>query len=160
MTTQLEQQLRSVHEKTKVELVTSTEPDMTKSTEAGDKNPFTGRIRKRTRLSCYLCSHYSTEVNDQRAREGKPADFKPKRRVWGKSIEGTPLIEHQGQLYLEYVVEHVAQVLYEVDGVTVPESLVEPWLKARPTSSRQGVDREIVIRTAKLANVLDVQLLP
>ncbi|SIO60189.1 hypothetical protein SAMN05444166_6300 [Singulisphaera sp. GP187] len=154
----LEPLLRGINEKTLVSLETLTEPRMTKKSDAGDPNPFTGRLRKRTRMDCYLGSNYAKEVNERREREGKPADFVSKPRAWGKAIEATPLIEHKEELYLEYLVDQVHQVNYEVDGFIVPESLVEPWLVDGSKSSRQGLENQAIIRTAKLANVVDVQI--
>jgi len=158
MMTHLEATLRAINEKTEVELVTLTEPDMTRSSATGAPNLFIGRVRKRTRQSCYLCSHYSSEVNEQRAREGKPTDFVPMPRRWGKHIEGTPLVEHNGQLYLEYLIDQVDDVRYELDGCEIPQSVLEPWIKSKRKSSRQGVEDEVVVRLVKLSNLVSVSL--
>lgn len=154
----LEATLRAINEKTHAELETLTEPDMKKTSPSGAPNLFVARIRKRTRQSCYLCSHYADEVNAQRAREGKPTDFVSRPRRWGKHVEGTPLIEHNGQLYLEFIVDQVDQVQYELDGFRVPQSVIEPWLSPKAKSPHQGVDDEVAVRLVKLSNLVSVSL--
>lgn len=154
----LETLLRGIREKTLAVVVTLTEPDLAKSSATGAPNVFIGRLRKRTRQRCYLCARYATEVNEQRAREGKPTDFVPKPRRWGKHVEGTPLVEHKGQLYLECVVDQVDDVRYELDGHEVPQSVFEPWLRPKSKSSRQGVDDEVIVRLVKLSNLVSVSL--
>lgn len=156
--TDFESLLRSVRSKTHAQLVTLTEPDMLKTSSAGTPNPVHGRIRKRTRLTAYLGANYAEEVNAQRRREGKPADFVPKKRPWGTRIGDSPLIEHKGQLYLEYQPDQVDDVAYELDGSAVPEVELEPWLRPKAKSSLQGVDDEVVVRLVKLSNLVSVSL--
>jgi hypothetical protein len=142
----------------RVQLETLTEPAFRKATEAGMPFPFRGTILKRTRLRAVLNADYGAAVNARRGAEGKAADFVPGPRKWGVKVEGTPLIRHKDQLYLEYQVAEVLAVRYELDGRPIEAASLEPWLPARSQGASQGLDDQVVIRTLKLDNLVDVHL--
>jgi hypothetical protein len=160
----MEEYLRGIRGVVAAVIVTLTEPDMLKSSDGMGRNPYLGRVRKRSTLHCSLGSSYAAAVNEQRQAEGQAADFVADRRKWGTRVPSTPLIEHKGELYLEYLVKEVLDVEYLVDGRVVPwefaEEFILPWLRPRRSTSRQGVEDEVIIRCVKLTNLEAVQMPP
>jgi hypothetical protein len=152
----VEDRLRALGPDSRVVLETLTEPDLRKSSAAGMPNPFRGTLRKRTRLRAVLNADYAKAVNARRVAEGKPADFVPSARKWGTKVPGTPLLEHKGETYVEYLAAEVLSVAYELDGRPVEAKTLEPWLPARTPGGAQGLDDQVVVRSVKLANVAEV----
>lgn len=152
----IETMLRAIREKTLAVIISVTEPDMRKRSDEGVENPFLGRLAKVSVAEVILNHNYRAAVNERRIAEGKDADFIPAPRKWGRHVEGTPLIEHNGQLYLEYQGSRVFDVAYRLDGQVVQESAFEPWLKKRSENKSQGLDAPIEVRTVKLDNLLAV----
>ena len=135
-----------------VSVVTVTVPQMNKKVN-GEPNPFYGRVQKRTYLSVMIGFRYENSVNNQREREEKDADFVAAPRAWGVHVQGTPLIEHNGKFYLECKVEKVLGSHYFLDGEPADDEVIEPYLAKRKTSSRQGVDKTVILIDVELKNI-------
>jgi NifB/MoaA-like Fe-S oxidoreductase len=156
---ELAELLRGLRGQTAVTLETLTEPELRKKSEAGMPYPHGGTLRKRTRLRAVLNADYAAAVNARRVAEGKPADFAPSPRKWGTKVAGTPLVEHKGQLYVEYQAVEVLSIRYELDGRSIEAKALEPWLPAsRSQAQGQGVDDQVAVRTVKLENVAELAL--
>jgi len=145
---------------TEVRLTILTEPELKKVSDDGLRAPE--RLRKRSRLRVMLCQSYAAAVNAQRLAEGKPADFTPAQRKGPERIGASPLQRGKDGLLLECLVSEVESVAYEINGkpVPFPDIHVLPWLK--PSSSpaaHQGLDKPVIYRTIKLANVVDLEFL-
>ena len=94
----------------------------------------------------------------QRAREGLTPDFEALPRKWGVRLPGTPLIAHDGMLYLEVKVERALDQRYEtVDGKSLDGIAVGTFLPSRGPS-RQGVSREVILRDYGLASIVSIRL--
>lgn len=133
-----------------ITIIAETEPKMNKR-----GNPYLGRVTKRARVNGSIGGYYPDMVNHQRAREGLEVDFKAVPRLWGVRIVGTPFVEHRGNLYLEMKVERVLSSEYLLDGEPVDRAILDPWLPVRKKSesSRQGVDKDVVIRDYMLTRI-------
>jgi hypothetical protein len=128
-----------------VTIHTDTEPAMNKT-----GNPYYG-ARKRSAVNGIINWIYESAVNRQRVREGLQPDFKAYPRKWGQRIKGTPLVEHNGNFYLEMKVQQ-SNCTYYVGGTVIPSTEITPYL--RPLSkSRQGVQKEIILRDYALDNI-------
>lgn len=150
--------LLGLSEPTEVRLVIATEPELKKVSDDGLRAPE--RLRKRSRLRVVLCESYAAAVNAQRAAEGKPADFVPAQRKGPERIGASPLLRGKDGLLLECLVREVESVEYSIDGDPVRAEHLSRWLK--PSSSpaaHQGLEKPVVYRTIKLANVEDLECL-
>ena len=132
--------------------------------KGGMKNPQQGRVVKVQRGAQVMSfsntngSAYAAMVRRRLAEEGKdPDSFELGPRAWGERIAGTPFVEHKGNHYLEVIFLSAGETEYRLDGVTVPESVIE-GLPPKPESNGQGgLDRKVVIRTFKLENITELR---
>ena len=142
-----------------VSLSTVTDPDMRKT-----GNRFFGVVRKVTIARGVICFTYSRVVNSQRKREGRIADFKAFRRRWGHRIRGTPLVSHvpegdQQQLYLELKIEtRSAHYFSRKTGKRIDAAKLAPFLKKPQHATRQGIDKEVILRDYTLSNIAELTL--
>jgi hypothetical protein len=115
-----------------------------------------GQVLKRAVVNVMLNWAYERAVNRQREREAGASNdeacastietFRAHPRKWGRRVPRTPFVRHREKLYVECKIQRVVSTAYELlDGTAVPEASVLPFLPAR-SASRQGVDREIVLR--------------
>jgi hypothetical protein len=77
--------------------------------KGGKSNPLQGQVFKIHEgfsgmiFSNKESSAYENMVNRRRALAGQPADFKAGALPWGTRIEGTAVIEHKGEHYLQLI---------------------------------------------------------
>ena len=152
-TNELAERLRNVKGTTAVTLTICTVPDMNKT-----GNPYYGRVSKYSTLNVMIGFVYETSVNNQRCREGREADFESMPRKWGVRIQGTPLVENKGSLYLECKIQRVLETYYTLDGDEFSAEDLQPWLRKPSQADRQGVDAPVVLRDIKLENILEVRM--
>jgi hypothetical protein len=142
-----------------VSFVSVTVPDLRRSDNDANPNPFIGNIVKVSGVKATLNFFYENSVNNQRAREDMPMDFEAMPRKWGTRLftadnRLTPLVEHKGQFYLEVKVEESLGHHYEtLDGHQIPTEQVERFLKPS-YPSRQGVRKTVILRDYKLQNII------
>lgn len=112
-----------------------------------------GHVRKVSRVNVCLGFQYDNAVNRQLGREGQEGDFVASPRQWGVKI--TPMIvEHKERFYLETKVEKSLDTQYiDEDGKEIPFALVKPFLPAKRKSSRQGTEKEILVRDYALDSI-------
>ncbi len=125
------------------------------------KNPWGKNLIKVSRVNGMIGWIYKNSVNNQRARENKTEDFHAQPRAWGKRLPGTPLVEHKDSFYLELKVENVHETpryLHIEDGSRIPSDKVKEYLYSSKSSSRQGLDREVILRDYKLSNILQITI--
>jgi hypothetical protein len=113
-------------------------------------NPYMG-TRKVSSVNGVINWVYEIAVNNQRLREDKEADFTAFPRKWGKRIKGTPLVEHKGKFYLEMKVQS-AKAHYVHGDAEIDVSELIPYFYER-SKSRQGVDKEVILRDYALENI-------
>jgi len=115
-------------------------------------------IVKVSRVNGMVNFIYENAVNNQRKREGETPDFEAAPRQWGQRIEGTPLVKHNDKTYLEFKVERSLDYHYEDNGIMVPEDEVAPFLPKRSESSRQNVEKEVILRDYAIENIVSVRM--
>jgi hypothetical protein len=115
-----------------------------------------GHVRKVSRVNVCLGFQYDNAVNRQLGREGQEGDFVAAPRQWGVKV--TPMIvEHKEKFYLETKVEKSLDSQYiDENGEEIPFELVEPFLPARRKSSRQGTEKEILVRDYSLDSLKSI----
>lgn len=139
--------------------------------KGGKKNPQQGRITKKTvganiiLFSNTQDSGYVSMVRNRMIAEGKDPDtFVPKERAWGKRIDSTPFIEHNGNYYLECFFVSSGKSTYFLDGNPIDKSDIEGLddPKEEPTDkykeSQGGVENKVVIRTFSLSSIESIKL--
>lgn len=125
----------------------------------GGSNPMAGRVTKVTKNAVVIAynnrkgSQYAAMVNDQLRAEGKAATFKAQPPTWGSRVDGTPIVEHDGDQYVEVVVATPGNVVYLVDGIpTHPSRIV--GLPPEPRPPKQGgVDHPVVLKRYSLESI-------
>lgn len=98
---------------------------------------------------------YEKEVNHRRIDESKKPNFKSEERAWGQHQDGTPLITHNDELYLNCMVLETYGSLYFKDGVEVDESEVSPWFP-KQSAGRQRLRQPVIVRSYKLDSVRSI----
>lgn len=137
--------LQSIRGATFATLVTETDAKLRKN------NPF-GTVRKVSRVNVCLGFQYEAAVNRQRDREGSEPDFQAAPRQWGER-QGM-IVRHKGRTYLETKVERSLETVYlDASGRQIPVDDLRPYMLARSGSSRQGTDKEIVVRDYALDSI-------
>lgn len=153
---ELTKKLIDLHASTFVGFLHVAEPEMRKA-----NNPFIGKVLEVSRVNGTINWQYKRAVNRQRKREGKPQDFKPEPRVWGKRLQCSPLVVHlhdEPFFYLEVSRERIERWFYDIATLKpVPETELQPYFPKRG-KSRQGVDREIVLRDYRLDRIGELTL--
>lgn len=124
--------------------------------------PYKNNIQKFARVNGFLNFDYQRSVNNQREREGKPADFESLPRQWGTDLNATPFISHvnksgQHKLYLKFKVQTILSIAYyTLDGQAIPEAVIDPFLDAEEKEHRQGVLKKIVEKDYTVTNIRTV----
>lgn len=136
-------------------LITETEPSMNKT-----GNRFHGRIRKISKIAGMIGNwSYKNSVNNQLDREGQTADFEPHPRAWGNRLQGSGIVEHKGQLYVEVKIEGITEdPRYEWnDGTQLTKtelSELKQWLKKSSAPSTQDeLEKKVILRDYKLDSI-------
>ena len=139
-----------------VTIVARTEPKMRKT-----GNPFgSGEVFKVARVNGMIGWDYANSVNNQREREGGTADFVAHKRTWGERIDGTPLVEHKGNYYLEMKVQKSLDCRFEdasgseLDDDTV--DMVKTFLPVKKQSETQQTEKPIILCDYKVAGILSI----
>jgi hypothetical protein len=123
-----------------------------------EPNPFIGNVVKVSRVNGVINWVYENAVNRQRTREELDADFQAMPRKWGNRLAETPLVEHKGNYYLELKVQKSLGYHYEtLDGQMLDTEAVNRFFP-KPSASRQGVEREILLRDYSLANIRRINI--
>lgn len=153
--TELQVKLAQVRTATFATITTVTEPKMNKG-----GNPYFGRIRKKQTMNVTINFDYANSVNNQLKKEDKEAAFVPHARKWGERIQGTCLIQHKGQVYLEAKPNGKPSASeYFCDGQSIDKSEIALYLpKVNSNAEHQGVEKEIIIRDFKLSSISAIKL--
>jgi len=122
-------------------------------------NPH-GSCRKLTSLVGMIGWNYSNSINNQRAREGHTGHFTAEPRAWGTRIEGTPLVEHNGNYYLEVKVERILEVTYvrDLDGNVVDYGDIEFFLPPKRVNERAETEKNIYPTDYAIENIKRIKL--
>jgi hypothetical protein len=130
---------------------TETEPKL----RGGKKCPYAG-VKKISKVNGAVGFIYENSVNNQRVREDSEPDFESEPRRWGHRVNGTPLVEYNGKFYIEVKVEKTETPLYILNGKFVANEDITPYLPE--TTSRQGVEKEIILRDYSLDSIKMIKI--
>lgn len=142
---QLISALRGIRGCRVISFTTETIPSMRKG-----GNPWYGRIVKRSYVNGLIGFNYQNSVNNALIRQGEEADFTAGPRAWGERIDGTPLVYHEGQYYLEVKVQRSTSEYFTMEGERVDECEVRPYLRAPSPSA-------IVLRDYAIKSLTSIQ---
>jgi hypothetical protein len=136
--------------------------------KGGKKNPMQGRVTKVTENSNVMIfsncakSGYEEMVKRRMKEEGKnPNDFTLKPRTWGKRIEDTPFIEHNGKKYLECIFITPGKSKYLLDGKEIDKEDIEGMPEEsenRGSSAQGGIENQVIIRTYAIDSIRYLKL--
>jgi len=156
---ELAELLRSVRGSSIVSIESCTEPRLlAKHPVSGQPNPFRNNVVKVSRVNGIIGWQYERSVNRQRTREEMTPDFESLPRKWGFRLPGTPLVEHEGRLYIELKVHQSLGHRYEtLDGRELDDADIEPYLPQH-SAGRQGVRGEVILRDYALENILSIKM--
>lgn len=131
-------------------IIASTDPKLKKTGNT------LGSVRKVSRVNVTLGFQYENAVNRQLAREGAEPEFEAAPRQWGRKV--SPMfVEHKGKMYLETKVEKaLGHSFQDAEGKEIDSKLVEPFLPARSDSSRQGTEKEILVRDYAIDSIVGI----
>ena len=136
--------------------------ETTVTLKGGKKNPLQGKVRKvvtgaNTMVYTNEKSNaYENMVKRRLEKEGANSDeFKLQPRKWGKRIEGTPFVEHNGQYYLELIFMSPGKSEYFIDDEKVnnPEEEIEGFPVKKDYGGQGGLEDKVVIRTFKVESL-------
>lgn len=154
----IEQLLENVNGNTIISIDTCTEPQMS----GGQANPNRGRIFKLAIghnvivFTNKKTNGYEAMVNRRLVQEGfDPSTFKVGPRAWGKRIDGTPFVTHNGETYLEVIFLRAGGVQYTKDGAPISkEEAIACGVKESAGEGHQGgLKNKVVIRTYKMSSI-------
>jgi hypothetical protein len=143
--------LKEVRGNTFISVECETEPKLL----GGRSCPYKG-IRKISKVAGAIGFNYTNSVNNQREREDLDKDFEAEPRAWGTRLKGTPLVEHKGKTYIEVKVQSTESPLYVLNGKFIPNEDIKPYIPE--TKSRQGVDKEIIVRDYDISNIRSIKI--
>ena len=134
------------------------------------KNPFDERVVKHTTgTSVILFSNsksngYENMVKRRLTNEGKdPNDFVLSPPKWGTRIEDTPIIEHNGEYYLEVILQKVGTQVFLVEDengkfVETPKENIFGLPKERDDEKSQGgLETKVMICRYKLSSITGIR---
>ncbi len=88
-----------------------------------------------------------------------PNDFVVGERKWGTYIEGTPLIEHKGEIYLNVIYLKAGESVYREGGKLIEEADVMGLNKPKPSADSQGgANKKVPFRTFKLDSIIELRV--
>lgn len=137
-----------------VGLVAITEPDMRVR-----GNPWAGHARKISWVAGVINARYARVVNRQRKREHKRQDFTASPRAWGVRLPNCPLVEYEGEHYLEIKVQHRRERFVDRrDRSEIPREELAPYLIAPSKPKRQGLHRSVALRDYRLDHIAQLTI--
>lgn len=155
MTHAIEALMQQVNGASFIAIDTATEPVLT----GGKKNPMQGRIRKVTVGNVVMVfqnkqtNAYDNMIKKRLEQEGKdPESFELSPRKWGTRKPDAPIVEHNGEQYLEVIFLRPGTTHYELDGAVIDKADIE-GLKAPVEAEQGGLDNKVILRTFKFESV-------
>lgn len=88
-----------------------------------------------------------------------PLDFIVGERKWGTRIDGTPLIEHKGDYYIDVIYLKSGESVFRDGGKLIDEDDIQGYNKPKQsTQSQGGVDNKVIFRTIKLDSLVELRI--
>lgn len=134
--------------------------------KGGKKNPFQGRVQKRTNNAVvtiynkYDQGAYVNLVKEQMEKEGKDSStFEVKPRAWGVRIENTPFVKHNEKHYIECFFESSGETQYLVDGEEYDGEIEGMPEKKVNEESQGGIENKVIVRTFSIDSLEKVNMI-
>jgi hypothetical protein len=159
----IKQVLQNVDGNTIVSIDTLTQPTMS----GGQANPYKGRVFKVMIGANVIiftnkrANGYENMVNRRLEKEGlDPNSFKVGPRAWGKRVDGTPFVEHNGETYLEVIFLKPGKPQYFCDMTEVTPAAAETMgVKMDKQEGEQGgLKNKVIIRTFKMDSITAITI--
>ena len=132
----------------------------TEKLSGGKQNPMQGLVQKSNVGNSVMVfqnkssNGYENMVRRRLLAEGKDPDtFELKPRKWGVRIEGTPLVLHEGNYYLEVIFLVAGTVTYLHNGKPIRKDLIEGLKTDSEEGTQGGLNNKVIIRTYKLESI-------
>lgn len=88
-----------------------------------------------------------------------PLDFTVGERKWGTRIDGTPLIEHKGEFYIDVIYLKSGESVFRNGGKLIDEADIEGYTPSKASAQSQGgVDNKVIFRTIKLDSIVELRI--
>lgn len=161
---------KSVNGATFMSIDTATIPTMNKTLggrgAAAIPNPHYGRITKVMTGAVVMAfqnkklNGYEEMVHRRLLKEGKdPASFVLGERKWGHRLENLPVVEHEGQYYLEVIFLKPGPVQYFLDNTPIAvEDIQGMRVPAVDETQQGGLENQVVIRSFKFDSITRVKI--
>lgn len=162
--------LKAVNGASFISIDTCTTPTINKTLGGRGKdaipNPHYGRIQKVMTGAVVMVfqnktiNGYEAMVNRRLAAEGKdPASFTLGPRKWGTRMENLPVVEHEGQYYLEVIFLKPGPVQYFLDGHVIDKDLIQGLREPAVDETQQGgLENQVVIRSFKFDSITRIKI--
>ena len=132
----------------------------TETLTGGKSNPMQGRVQKLTvgsQVQVFQNKNsnaYANMVQRRLDKTGKEVEFELQPRTWGVRVEGTPIIEHKNEFYLEVIFLKGGESTYTLDGNPIKKELIQ-GLAVKKEGTQGGLEQEdkVIIRTYKIASI-------
>lgn len=132
----------------------------------GKSNSMQGRVRKIMHGANVMVfqnkngnNAYQNMVNKRLQDEGFDADsFTVGPRTWGERAVGTPIIEHNGERYLEVIFLKQGSISYELDGAPIVKEDIVGLAKEKQEGHQGGLSRKVILRTFKLSSLTSITI--
>lgn len=118
----------------------------------GKSNPQQGHITKVTSNLLVTLIGNSGEYK-KRMQENVDPNFTPKALPWGvRNTDG--LIEHKGELYVQFLVEGRGTSTYFLDENPIDKSAI---IGLQPSAKEKETDNDVVLRCVKVSSLLSAE---
>lgn len=152
----VEELARTAAPDTTVTLITRTAVKMNKKDVETKTipNPF-GEVFKISKVRVILNANYEERVNQERAEEGKEANFVAKEMRYGNMV-GNSLLENNGTLYVKTIeLGRVGTSVYaDANGDEVVYEDIKPFVPVKKPSATQDLENEVKVRNFKLESII------
>jgi len=163
----LQSLLSDVNGATFISLNTATDMPLNKTIKVGTEthpNPHHGRVKKLTTgmnvmvFTNEKSNGYNNMVRRRLEKEGKdPNSFVLGKRAWGTRVEGTPIIKHNGETYLEVIVLSPGKTSYMIGNKPIDKSEIHGQKKSRK-AEQGGLDVKVIVRTFKASSITQITI--
>lgn len=134
------------------------------SLRGGKKNPQQGRVTKRmTGASVMVFQNkningYEAMIQRRLIAEGRdPTSFELGPRAWGQRLPNLPIVEHNGNYYLEVIFLKAGKVEYFLDGQPIARGDIQ-GLEEKTEGIQGNLINKVIIRTFSADSITELRV--
>lgn len=120
-----------------------------------ETSPTKGFVVRKTGVRVMLFasrdSGYERRVNRLRKLKGLAPDFKVGPLPWGEHVNNTPLIAHNGELYVQALILKPGSASYFLGGHETSEAVAQRFIRRRP-------ETDVLIAAYKLSSIVGARI--